>query len=224
MDYRNTWGYPLSLALLICARYLMRGAAGPASVEQIAQAARRWFAHARPAYSPGALTRELANSRHLQRHARPPAKVRSAGFGRFSPRHCARVSHAVNTCGRIGKWRWGKARTVAGYEDVLASTLEECERLGRLVDQLLSLLVPRINCHPAIEELNVEEELSAVREFLEAAAHEAGVALNVEASPILTLAANQDLFRCAVGNLVSNALAHTPKDGRVIIRARADNG
>jgi two-component system heavy metal sensor histidine kinase CusS len=117
----------------------------------------------------------------------------------------------------------GKPRGPEEYRDVLGSCLEECGRLARMIDSLLFLAraenprtqVPR-------EPVEVARELEAVREFYEAAAAEVGVALRVAARPPLHAEVNRPLLQRAVGNLVENALAHTPAGGEVTLTAGPD--
>src|SRR5439155_5441200 len=59
------------------------------------------------------------------------------------------------------------------------------------------------------------------RDFFEASASEAGVALSVTCSPSVSARFDRQLFQRAMGNLVGNALRHTPAGGRVSISAMA---
>lgn len=116
-----------------------------------------------------------------------------------------------------------RARSLDEYREILASSLEEYERLARLIDSLLFLARAE---HPetriARERLNLRRELETVVEFYEGSATEHGVALTIDASPHLDLDVDRTLFQRAVGNLIANAVAHTPRGGSVTIRASAD--
>jgi two-component system heavy metal sensor histidine kinase CusS len=63
-----------------------------------------------------------------------------------------------------------------------------------------------------------------VREYYEASATDGGVSLtvNLPAEPVVA-ELDRSLLQRAVGNLVSNALAHTPPGGAVSLRAESDS-
>jgi two-component system, OmpR family, heavy metal sensor histidine kinase CusS len=119
----------------------------------------------------------------------------------------------------------GRARSPAEYREVLGSCLEECERLSRLVDALLFLArAERALASIERERVEVGQELRRAREFYGAAAAEGGVALDVSVDEPIGADLDRTLFQRALGNLVTNALAHTPTGGRVTLHATRDNG
>jgi len=116
-----------------------------------------------------------------------------------------------------------RARTVEEYRDVLESSLEESVRLSDLIGDLLFLAraeSPLTDLHR--QPVNVGELLSAVREYYEATASDAGISLIAadSAEPIIA-ALDRPLMLRAVSNLVSNAIAHTPRGGSVTLAAAA---
>lgn len=60
-----------------------------------------------------------------------------------------------------------------------------------------------------------------IKEFYEAAADDAEVILAVSCIDNLDFSVDRTLFQRAVGNIVTNALAHTPSNGRVKICGEA---
>lgn len=116
-----------------------------------------------------------------------------------------------------------RARTSDEYREILASSLEEYERLTRLIDSLLFLARAE---HPETrivrERLALRRELETVVDFYEGSATDQGVTLTVDAPASLGIDADRTLFQRAVGNLIANALAHTPAGGAVTIQAVAE--
>jgi two-component system heavy metal sensor histidine kinase CusS len=73
---------------------------------------------------------------------------------------------------------------------------------------------------PHLEALDVKSEIASVLEFFEPAAAEAGITLSEETSDQLVTLFDRTLFQQAIGNLVANAIAHTPRGGSVRLRSR----
>jgi two-component system heavy metal sensor histidine kinase CusS len=118
-----------------------------------------------------------------------------------------------------------QSRTLEEYRRTLESSLEEFERLTRLIDNLLFLAradSPTTGITRARGD--ARQAIEAVREFYEALAEDRGVELRCEGKGQIN--ADPMLFRQAISNLLSNALNHTPRGGQVLMRAsqRADGG
>ncbi len=119
----------------------------------------------------------------------------------------------------------GKVRTPGEYQEAFVSVLEESIRLSQMIDGLMFLARAE---NPATQiaraPLDIRREVAAVREFYEPAAAEAGVGLEIHGdtgSLIATL--DRTLFQRALGNLITNAVMHTPRGGCVrLSAARAD--
>jgi two-component system heavy metal sensor histidine kinase CusS len=113
-----------------------------------------------------------------------------------------------------------RPRSPEEYREVLVSALEEYARLSRLIDSLLFLARAESSAgRIARERLDVGRELTTVRDFYEATAAEAGIALRLEAAEGIVAELDRTLLQQAVGNLVANALAHTPSGGTVTLAA-----
>ena len=117
----------------------------------------------------------------------------------------------------------GKSRTNEEYREILGSCVEEGTRIARVIQSLLFLARTEnaLDTLPR-ETIDVEKELAAIREFYDAAAAERSVSLCVVASSSLTAPLDRTLFQQAVGNLVSNAIGHTPANGVVQIAAHSE--
>jgi two-component system heavy metal sensor histidine kinase CusS len=73
------------------------------------------------------------------------------------------------------------------------------------------------------ERVDVGELLGSVREYYEASAADGGISLTTTAAVEPVIAElDRTLLQRAVGNLVSNAVAHTPPGGSVVLATRAE--
>ncbi|MFO0802832.1 MAG: heavy metal sensor histidine kinase [Gemmataceae bacterium] len=116
-----------------------------------------------------------------------------------------------------------RSRTPDEYRDVLVSAMEEYERLIRMVESLLFLArAENPKTQVARERFDIGQEIAVVCDFCEAAASQAGVKLTTTACQPLPAELNRSLFDRAVGNVVSNALDHTPPGGSVIVTATSN--
>jgi two-component system heavy metal sensor histidine kinase CusS len=119
-----------------------------------------------------------------------------------------------------------RTRTADEYRDVLESSLEEAVRLSELIGDLLFLAraeSPLTELRR--EDVKIGELLTAVRDYYEASAADAGISfvVNDGAEP-LNAELDRSLMLRAVSNLVSNAIAHTPPGGTVTLAATNEDG
>ncbi|WP_066631640.1 heavy metal sensor histidine kinase [Bordetella sp. H567] len=109
-------------------------------------------------------------------------------------------------------------RTPEDYESVLASGLEELERMSRLVENIL-FLARADNAQSALDhaQLDLATELARVADYFEGLAEERGIQLRCEAAGHVH--ADAILFRRALGNLVANAVRYADADSTVTLSA-----
>lgn len=118
-----------------------------------------------------------------------------------------------------------RPRSVVEYREVLESGIEEFERLARMIDSLLFLA--RAEQAPERverETLDVRQAIANVIDLHRNMADERQVQL--ECGGDATIVANAGMVQRAVSNLLSNALRHTPANGRVsvhIVQNEADS-
>ncbi len=114
-----------------------------------------------------------------------------------------------------------RSRTAEEYRDVLESSLEEAVRLSELIGDLLFLAraeSPLTELHR--QNVDIGELLTTVRDYYEASASDAGIALVIrDGTEPLNAELDRSLMLRAVSNLVSNAIAHTPAGGTVALTA-----
>jgi two-component system heavy metal sensor histidine kinase CusS len=109
-----------------------------------------------------------------------------------------------------------RPRPVEEYQATLESGLEECERLSRMIENVLFLARAE---HPQfvrhMREFDAGQELSHIADYFEGIAEEAGVRVRVGGAARLT--ADLELFRRALGNLLANAIRYTPPGGEIAL-------
>lgn len=112
-------------------------------------------------------------------------------------------------------------RTVPEYQEAFLDTMEQADRLKAIVEGLLFLarLSNTASSTPP-EAVDVRHELLHLLDYYDAAAAKAGVTLRLDQEGEIEAHVHKTLFQRLIGNLVSNALAHTPRDGDVVVRAR----
>jgi two-component system heavy metal sensor histidine kinase CusS len=144
-------------------------------------------------------------------------------FGRLE-RFSGDIAHELRTpvhsIRNVAEIALATSRTRDEDREALATCLDSAERLARLIERLLFLARaddPRTVLE--LEKFDMSSELAAVREFYEPAAAEAGIELAVVAPPCLECRLDRSLFQRALGNLLTNALTHTPEGGRVVVSA-----
>ena len=113
-----------------------------------------------------------------------------------------------------------RSRSAADYRELLSSNLEEVVRLSELISSLLFLArTESPGTYINREKVSVAELLHTVKDYYEGPAEQAGVDLAVTAPPGLKAVLDSSLMKRAIGNLVSNALAHTPSHGQIQLSA-----
>ena len=109
-----------------------------------------------------------------------------------------------------------RERTAAEYRETIESAVGECERLSRIVDNLL--FVARVDAarEPiARERFDARKAVEKIAAFYQTIAEDHHVAISCSGEG--QIHADPDLFERAVGNLLDNALRFTPENGSIQI-------
>lgn len=142
-----------------------------------------------------------------------------ASFSRVS-RFSADIAHELRTPLHIlrgeAELALSKSRSSEEYRNCIISATEEYARLGRLIDAML-FLASTDSPESVLEQqtLMLDLEIRHVCAFYQALADEQETSLEVSGNG--TIVADPNLLRRAFGNLIINALRHTPPCGRIHI-------
>lgn len=102
-----------------------------------------------------------------------------------------------------------QSRSVEEYRDVLASNLEEYERLARMIADMLFLAKADNGLvTPTHEPVELNAEVSGLCEFFDALSEDRGIRLSVTGNAIVS--GDRLMLRRALANLLSNAIRHAP--------------
>jgi two-component system heavy metal sensor histidine kinase CusS len=116
-----------------------------------------------------------------------------------------------------------KSRTTEEYRQVLESSLEEYERLSRMIDSLLFLAhADSRDTAVRLSMVNIRQEVDALLEFYDAVAQEKEIEVSCSGNSVVS--ADPILFRRAMTNLLSNAFQYTQPGGKIAISvSKGDN-
>lgn len=111
-----------------------------------------------------------------------------------------------------------RARSEEEYRRIIESSIEEYERLARMVGDILFLARPDRGHEKRL--IDARQALETLAEYYSNVAEEQHTSITVEGSGKICVDLN--LFQRAVGNLISNALHYTPKQGRISLKIDPD--
>lgn len=107
-----------------------------------------------------------------------------------------------------------QARTPDEYREVLASNLEEYERLARTVGDMLFLAKADNGLIvPTREDVDLANEIADLFDYYEALAEDSGVRLACSGAAVVS--GDRLMLRRAMSNLLSNAIRYSPRGGEV---------
>ena len=110
-----------------------------------------------------------------------------------------------------------RARATEEYRHVLESSLEEYERLSRMIDSLLFLArAESAKATAMLSVFDMRKEVDAVIEFYDALAEEQSIEVTCKGNALVE--ADPLLVRRAISNVLGNAIRHTPRSGKVEFR------
>ncbi len=174
---------------------------------------------------------ELGRSVHIAQHDEVGAladafntmSARLAESTELRKRMTSDVSHDLRTpvTAVLGTLELIETGVLAPTPERIRAARIQAERLARLIESFHTLAIAdagELPVHAVC--LSPTEALRHAAALFEARAESAGIRIVVEADDALDVCADPDRLAQVLGNLVSNALRHTPPGGRVTLSAR----
>jgi heavy metal sensor kinase len=118
----------------------------------------------------------------------------------------------------------GTAAVSPDQERLLGSVLEECARLTRLTDQLLTLAREDAAARSTREPVDLSALVAGVADNLRPLAEAKGLGLHVKATEGLRARGDAARLRQVFYNLLDNAIKYTPAGGVVEVQVEAQGG
>ncbi|MGE0743311.1 MAG: ATP-binding protein [Hyphomonadaceae bacterium] len=117
-----------------------------------------------------------------------------------------------------------KERTPQENEEAMAKFAADCRDLVQLVDRLL-FLARMSNKQELLtrEPVDLAVELERIAEYFEISAAEEGQTLRTGGAATVTAHIDRVFFQRAIGNLIANAIAHTPAGGEIVLDLAVEN-
>jgi signal transduction histidine kinase len=138
---------------------------------------------------------------------------------RFSGDAAHQLRNPIAAMRSLGEVSLSRARSAAEYREALETMLSELDRLTRIVEQLLQLSRLEAGALKArFAPISLRSVVEQVRQIYQPLAEARGVDLATDmAAPGLQLAGIEELLVELLGNLVDNAIRHTPDGGKIRI-------
>lgn len=107
-------------------------------------------------------------------------------------------------------------RSVEEYREILYSNIEEYERIAEMIKDMLFLAKTENGMYQLdLVQLDLKQEIAGLLDYYEAWAEERDITLRLSGNA--TLQGDRAMIRRAIGNLISNAVKHTPNGNTVSI-------
>jgi heavy metal sensor kinase len=114
-------------------------------------------------------------------------------------------------------------RSPQEYQDLLCEIVDECSRLGTLVNQLLLLAEHDTDEHRSVyEEVRLDRIVANSLEMFRGAAEERGLVLLTNTNGEVVVVGDAGRLRQVVNNLIDNSLKFTPSGGRISVALERD--
>ena len=178
----------------------------------------KWFERIETKFMPDDETKSLAETVNAAFDGYATALRR---LERFSGDAAHQLRTPIAAMRSLGEVALSRSRTAGEYREALETMLGELDRLTRIVEQLLQL--SRLEAgvmRKRFARVALNKVLEQVQQIYQPLAEARGVAMSLaKAASGAEVAGNEELLVELLGNLVDNALRHTPAGGSIRIES-----
>ncbi len=110
------------------------------------------------------------------------------------------------------------AKTSQDYEEMAASTVEECDNLIDIINTMLDISEAEAGLGElSIEKVNLNKLILEACEFFRPMADEKNISIRTHLPDIIAIDADKNKLQRMVTNMLENAIKYTPPDGIITI-------
>lgn len=138
-------------------------------------------------------------------------------LSQFSSDIAHELRHPIHCLMQITELELSKPTLTEAYETIFMEYMSELNQLSKVIEQLLFLARSEHN-QIALnqQEASVQTLVHKLYEFYQVLAEEKNITLLAEGDALL--AVDPILFQRIIGNLLTNAIQHTPEGGKILIK------
>jgi len=117
-----------------------------------------------------------------------------------------------------------KSRSQKEYESILHSSVEEMDKISRIIENLL-MLARFDNQEVPLEIKNVDlnQLIVNILEDIKILFEQKNIQLNFSSQESINIEADESQLRRAILNILDNAIKYTPKNGKIFVNLEKDN-
>lgn len=116
-----------------------------------------------------------------------------------------------------------KVRSQKEYESILRSSLEEMDKINRIIENLL-MLARFDNKEVALEikPLNLNRLIQEILDDIKILSEQKGIQINFSPEENIILEADESQLRRAILNILDNAIKYTAENGKILVKLQKD--
>jgi len=117
-----------------------------------------------------------------------------------------------------------KVRSQKEYESILFSSLEELNKINRIIENLLMLArFDNREVNFEIKPLNLNQLIQNILDDIKILSNQEDIQMNFSPAETIILEADENQLRRAILNILDNAIKYTPKNGKIFVNLEKDN-